>query len=344
MSDDYPIDVALRYMLRSGEQITICTPDGGDEPAFVFKPFKQEAQVVVLVKATFDTAFVASSTFNVMVMKAHQAAFMNAAQCREDFDCIVCGARIGTTSVFAALCAENCLKNDKSALPDVPTAFVFAHCPRCRDEAHWRATFCAATQFSPRSPVEAPPGAKVSTHVSHEALCAAVHREQLSVIFRHPYAHTSFNIADVVDHRSLPMYERRCAARECGKLFTHNTEYRISSTEATDGRKTTMAVSMLHCLDNTCRDSATREIANMLTGDKSGSQLPFETVFVNSKVFPRSERVCASCSQPGNLLYCAGCRGTVYCSPACQRKEWKTHRKLCGMIRKHVSAAKAKRK
>ena len=57
----------------------------------------------------------------------------------------------------------------------------------------------------------------------------------------------------------------------------------------------------------------------------------FDQQTVRSSVVkdPRVERVCASCGSPNNLKSCARCKTVSYCSVACQKAAWKSHKQLC---------------
>ena len=42
---------------------------------------------------------------------------------------------------------------------------------------------------------------------------------------------------------------------------------------------------------------------------------------------------CASCGAPDITRTCLGCRKVRYCTPACQKRDWKSHRPDCGGIK-----------
>lgn len=81
--------------------------------------------------------------------------------------------------------------------------------------------------------------------------------------------------------------------------------------------------------------STLREVKRFLK--KIGPDLErFMRSFVSTHgVIDPAVRVCAGCccdKSQAKLLRCAGCRQTWYCSPACQRKDWKTHKPTCKFI------------
>jgi ubiquitin-protein ligase len=43
-----------------------------------------------------------------------------------------------------------------------------------------------------------------------------------------------------------------------------------------------------------------------------------------------ASRICSSCKKPRTtLLRCSGCRAVLYCNRDCQRRDYKTHKKVC---------------
>ena len=52
---------------------------------------------------------------------------------------------------------------------------------------------------------------------------------------------------------------------------------------------------------------------------------------VMALTLPQPEERCRKCGGPGKpkLLVCSGCKGVEYCSPDCQRADWKVHKKVC---------------
>ena len=47
---------------------------------------------------------------------------------------------------------------------------------------------------------------------------------------------------------------------------------------------------------------------------------------------------CACCSTPASNM-CSRCRSVVYCSPACQRSHWPTHKTSCKVVAQAAAAA-----
>lgn len=342
MTNNSPIDNALKNMMRAGGEVAFYVGAAQEgEPLFLVKPFVDNAQVIVLLKKTADD-LIAGPTYQMPVYRAQDTIDWTAAERRDQIDCIVCGKPAGAGIVFAALSAKNCVRKATSVVSDAPTAWLFAHCVGCRDEAHWRASAVVSSNFKPRGPTDIPIDAKFSMHVSYETLCAGMHRKQLRDMFRHPYTHAKLDATFVVDHKNLPMYERRCAARECGKFFVHGTEYKISRLEPHSNGKTVLSLTTLHCVDSSrCSESALRDLTAILRGDLGIAQVPVERVATDSKVVPLHQQECAACFAPGKLFYCAGCRGVLYCSRTCQRAKWSEHRQMCAIIRDRVARAKA---
>ena len=58
------------------------------------------------------------------------------------------------------------------------------------------------------------------------------------------------------------------------------------------------------------------------------------------------EQICAACGKwdAGGgavaLKRCANCRAIFYCSPACQKKNWKMHKKVCKQLKAEREAAR----
>ncbi|TFK29000.1 hypothetical protein FA15DRAFT_664645 [Coprinopsis marcescibilis] len=69
-------------------------------------------------------------------------------------------------------------------------------------------------------------------------------------------------------------------------------------------------------------NSEASALFNAFDGNSSGP---------SSKPAPTSGPVCRICSKPGNptLLTCSRCKATKYCSAACQKADWKDHKRIC---------------
>ena len=51
---------------------------------------------------------------------------------------------------------------------------------------------------------------------------------------------------------------------------------------------------------------------------------------------------CLGCFKPitGTPLLCSACGSVSYCSPACQKKNWKMHKKVCKQLKAEREAAR----
>lgn len=56
---------------------------------------------------------------------------------------------------------------------------------------------------------------------------------------------------------------------------------------------------------------------------------------------PMWQQVCAACGQGGTLLVCTACRAIKYCSPNCQRQDWKSHKTACRATASSANASSA---
>src|SRR5688500_3512650 len=45
-------------------------------------------------------------------------------------------------------------------------------------------------------------------------------------------------------------------------------------------------------------------------------------------ISPPTSSKCAACAKPASLT-CSRCRTTTYCSSACQKSDWRTHKQSC---------------
>ena len=50
---------------------------------------------------------------------------------------------------------------------------------------------------------------------------------------------------------------------------------------------------------------------------------------------------CDRCGRGDSLRWCGGCRCVLYCSTACQRGAWRTHRRVCVRPRRAMGVARA---
>ena len=60
---------------------------------------------------------------------------------------------------------------------------------------------------------------------------------------------------------------------------------------------------------------------------------------VRKKLCPGN--VCAVCGRGGAKKTCANCKGRVYCSVACQRRDWKDHKPTCDVQALAIATARA---
>jgi len=319
MSDER-LDVALRYMLRTGGRVRLVALDGDDGAAVrEVRPFKETAQIVLLRASTL-AQWRTGDRFDLVVGAAVRVARMSTARCAHWLDCLGCGAALDAHSCIAAISAEGAVWRADASLADRPTAFVFAHCAACRNAAHWGAAVLAHSQFAPPPPRVAAVETSVATfHATYESLCAAMHTRELSMLSLHPYARERAAFRHMPDHRALPMAQRRCAARHCGVVFTHGMRYEIA---CADALANTMALSItaLHCPGSAACDAAVRDDARALFAHFSRSD-----VDVGRASVPH----CFHCGATEPAALCTRCNVVPYCSAECESGGWPTHRELC---------------
>lgn len=62
----------------------------------------------------------------------------------------------------------------------------------------------------------------------------------------------------------------------------------------------------------------------------AGTHNSFKSETLSTKRDKSKVALCAECGSPRSLKACSGCRKIYYCSPACQKMDWKSHKNVCG--------------
>lgn len=325
-------------MLRTGGRLVIMTPES-DKPYSEYTAVRDDAWVALLKRQdviqcqrTGSVEFVTMNGKSAIALPRDMLAAL--------LDCLGCGAALAAHMQLYAVSFEACTPKDTTKLPapGARVAFAFAHCAGCRDAAHAGALDASFALFTPRLPIRVPRAHKLTVHAAHEALCAAMHDRKFNSLRLHPYAQEFRAARHVLDHQALPMPQRRCAARECGTLFTHGMRYEISCTDVCFDNGGSLSVTALRCMGNArCDESIKRDMVVLLQTLGRRETTSAEVVVNPGEgdfKRPVSLRQCAECDAANAAFRCARCRSISYCSRACQMAHWPAHKRQC----KHAAA------
>ncbi len=72
-----------------------------------------------------------------------------------------------------------------------------------------------------------------------------------------------------------------------------------------------------------------KSTTNYLLPISSSQIISVKKIMNSSPTTAPSKCKCATCSKAGALKKCAECSTTPYCSHECQKKDWKSHKKIC---------------
>lgn len=329
MTEFGPLERAMHGMLRSSESALIERCGSLEH----MQPFTEGAYTFLFCfKRNKIVANRRSSDAKMMLASA--AVLLSRTALSEWMDCIVCGNKIDGETIFAAVSAEGCLTTDYYRDYPSDVALVVAHCAACRDEAHWALLVLLSAYFVPTQEMAVP---RLTTHVSHEALCAAMGVFLFGAVRGHPYTKVHHTAHHLIDHAALPAPQRRCAARECGAFFVQGSCYNVLSfdTMLVEPRLVT-TTTWLSCVGNdTCRQSVKRDVEVLMIAMLVGQEFSFgELTNLGGRAFkvPFQRGVCAQCAKPDDML-CAGCQRVNYCSEGCQRVDWPSHKAVCKRLR-----------
>jgi len=129
-----------------------------------------------------------------------------------------------------------------------------------------------------------------------------------------------------------------CFAPKCDKVFT--SEDRVSQLffGTSIMKRAVVGVTLFACDNNCCVDALkeamekfserTLQFGNLLCLATDCDEV-VQPVFVSVPY-----RRCQMCDKSGQLLHCKGCLFTCYCSVACQRRDWRAHKRQCAMLTK----------
>ena len=81
--------------------------------------------------------------------------------------------------------------------------------------------------------------------------------------------------------------------------------------------------------------------ASLATNWRASRRKPIH--YINVRARRRVAKLCESWDAGGGavaLKRCANCRAIFYCSPACQKKNWKMHKKVCKQLKAEREAAR----
>lgn len=216
-------------------------------------------------------------------------------------------------------------------------ALVFFYCVECRDAAHFAVGGIAGSLFETKANWMF--GSRIHLHVTYESLCAARHIDRGSVGFDyltrlrvHPY------VAEkrVGGWSELATEHKRCASARCGSSTRPLELLELSMVYGADGQ--TVDVTFVACAGSAqCAQDVRQDLVAGMKRSPLTGRLTVVEERTDGKLPVLDHNTCAVCSKR-TVNRCGGCKEVRYCTPACQAKEWRAHKRRCRAVQRALAS------